>query len=281
MRKTKAMGCAIIVVIAILFILVFMNPIVVIPPGHVGVKVLFGNVREGILTEGLHIINPLLNVVKMDARLQSYTMSIAAQEGERYGDDAIDALTSEGLIVRLDLTAWYRLIPAEAPNVYRSIGIDYVAKVVRPLLRTAIRDRAVEYTAEDIYSIKRDEFVNSIIEHSIILSEGKGVYIDRILLRNVKLPLEIENAINAKITADQDAQKMKFVLIKEDLEKDRKIIEAEGIREANRIIALSLTRNYLTWYRIEMLKSLIASPNKSIIVIPEDLKSLPMIMSGQ
>ncbi len=279
--KAKSMGCLILVAVAVLFIFVFLNPLVIIPPGHVGVKVLFGNVRDGILNEGLNLINPLLNVVKMDARLQSYTMSIAPQEGARYGDDAIDALTSEGLIVRLDLTAWYRLIPADAPNVYRSIGIDYVAKVVRPLLRTAIRDRAVEYTAEDIYSVKRDEFVNSIIEHSIILSEGKGVFIDRILLRNVKLPKEIEDAINAKITADQDAQKMEFVLIKEDLEKDRKIIEAKGIHEANKIISQSLTRNYLTWYRIEMLKSLVASPNKSIIVIPEDLKSLPMLMPGQ
>jgi len=279
--KAKSMGCLVLVVVAVLFIFIFLNPLVIIPPGHVGVKVLFGNVRDGILNEGLHLINPLMNIVKMDTRLQSYTMSIAPQEGERRGDDAIDALTSEGLTVKLDLTAWYRLVPEEAPNVYRSIGIDYVSKVVRPLLRTAIRDRAVEYTAENIYSGKRNEFVNSIMEHAIDLSEGKGVEIDRILLRNVKLPKEIENAINAKITADQDAQKMEFVLVKEKLEKDRKIIEAEGIREANRIIAQGLTRNYLTWYRIEMLKSLIASQNKSIIVIPEDLKSMPMLMPGQ
>lgn len=233
------------------------------------------------LDEGFHIINPLLNIVKMDTRLQAYTMSVATAEGAKYGDDAIDALTSEGLMVRLDLTAWYRLIPQEAPNVYRTIGLDYVEKVVRPLLRTAIRDVAVNYTAEDIYTAKRDEFIDSMTTHAIKLSEGKGVEIDKILLRNVKLPKEVENAINAKITANQEAQKMEFVLQKEQKEKERKIIEAEGIREANRIIAQGLTPNYLTWYRIEMLKSLVNSPNNTIIVIPEDLKTMPMIMPGR
>ena len=170
------------------------------------------------------------------------------------------------------------IIPEEAPNVYKTIGEDYVYKVIRPLLRTAIRDIAVKYTAEDIYSTKRDEFVDRMMEHATKLAEGKGVEIDRVLLRNVKLPSEIEKAINEKLAADQEAQRMNFVLEKEKLEKERKIIEAEGIREANRIIAQGLTANYLRWYRIEMMKQLINSPNNTIMVIPEDLKSLPMIM---
>jgi len=183
--KVKSMGYLIGIIVVVLFVFVFLNPIVIIQPGYVGVKVLFGNVKEGVLQNGFHIVNPLLNIVKMDARLQSYTMSVSTQEGERTGDDAIDALTSEGLMVKLDLTAWYRLIPEDAPSVYRSIGLDYVSKVVRPLLRTSIRDIAVRYTAEDIYSSKRNEFTDSIITHAIILAKGKGIEIDRILLRNV------------------------------------------------------------------------------------------------
>ena len=279
--KIKSIGFLIVIVVAILFILIFLNPIVIIQPGYVGVKVLFGNVQEGILQNGFHIVNPLLNVVKMDTRLQAYTMSVATHEGEKVGDDAIDVLTSEGLLVKLDLTAWYRLIPEEAPRVYRSIGLDYVSKVVRPLLRTSIRDIAVRYTAEDIYSSKRNEFTDSIMAHAVQLAKNKGIEIDRILLRNVKLPKKIEDAINAKISADQEAQKMRFVLEKEKKEKERKIIEAEGIREANKIIAQSLTANYLTWYRIEMLKSLVNSPNNTIIIIPENMKSMPMIMPSK
>ena len=278
--RRKTIGITILVVIIALIIVIFLSPFTIIPPGHVGVKVLFGKVKSGVLHEGFHIINPLYNIVKMDTRLQAYTMSVAPTEGERKGDDAIEALTSEGLKVKLDITAWFRLIPEQAPEVYRRIGLDYVSKVVRPLLRTAIRDIAVKFSAEDIYSTKRDEFVRRIQERAVELAKGKGIEIDRILLRNVQLPKEVEDAINAKITADQEAQKMEFVLEKERKEKERKIIEAEGIREANRIIAQSLTPNYLRWYRIEMLKSLVNSPNNTIIVIPEDLKALPMIMPG-
>ena len=279
MWRTRA--ATVFVVVIIVIVLLFFNPIVIIPPGFVGVKVLFGKVSPKVLHNGLHIINPLYKVVKMDTRLQAYTMSAAAAEGEIKGDDAIEALTSEGLKIKLDITAWYRLIPEDAPKVYEKIGKDYVSKIVRPLLRTAIRDIAVKHTAEDIYSSKRDIIVDEIHKHSIELAKGKGIEIDKILLRNVKLPKEIEDAINAKIAADQEAQRMQFVLEREKREKQRKIIEAEGIREANRIIAQSLTANYIRWYRIEVLKQLINSPNNTIILLPEDLRSIPvMIPSG-
>ncbi len=278
--KPKIISFTVLIAAVVLFIVLFLNPFTVIPPGYVGVKVLFGKVQPGVLHEGFHIINPLYTIVKMDTRLQAYTMSATPTEGERRGDDAIEALTSEGLKVKLDITAWFRLIPEKAPEVYRKIGLDYVSKVVRPLLRTAIRDIAVKFSAEDIYSNKREEFVEKIQQRAIELAQGKGIEIDRILLRNVKLPKEVEDAINAKITANQEAQKMEFILEKERKEKERKIIEAEGIREANRIIAQSLTPNYLRWYRIEILKSLVNSPNNTIIVIPEDLKALPMVMPG-
>ncbi len=276
--RTKSTGCLVLIVIAVVFVFVFLNPIVIVQPGYVGVKVLFGKVYPTILQNGLHIVNPLLNVEKMDVRLQAYTMSVSPEEGEQHGDDAIDALTSEGLKVKLDLTAWYRLVAADAPKVYETIGKDYVSKVIRPLLRTAIRDMAVKYTAENIYSTKRDEFIQQIMDHAKDLAKGKGVEIDKILLRNVKLPKEIEDAINNKISADQQAQQMEFVLEKERSEKERKIIEAEGIRQANKIISQGLTPNYIRWYRIEMLKQLVNSQNNMIMVIPEDLKSLPMII---
>ncbi len=277
--KPRTIGRLILGVLIVLFILIFLNPIVIVPAGHVGVKVLFGKVYPGILTSGLHIVNPLLRIHKMDVRLQAYTMSIVQEEGQKYGDDAIDALTSEGLKVRLDLTAWFRLIPQDAPRVFAEIGEDYVGKVVRPMLRTAIRDIAVKYTAQDIYSSRREEFVNAVVQLATSLAEGKGIEVDRVLLRNVKLPTEVEAAINAKIAADQEAQRMRFVLEKEKQERERKIIEAEGIREANKIIAQGLTPNYIQWYRIEMMKELIHSPNNNMImIIPEELKSAPIIM---
>jgi len=275
---SKFSSTTIIIIVIVVILLIILNPFVIVPPGNVGVKVFLGKVYPRVLRNGFHIVFPLVKVVKMDVRLQAYTMSITTAEGEIRGDDAIEALTSEGLKVKLDITAWYRLIPEEAANVYKNIGPDYVVKIVRPSLRTSIRDIVVGNTAEEIYSAKRDEIVSKIQEHAVILSEGKGIEIDKILLRNVKLPEKIENAIDAKISADQDAQKMEFVLLKEKSEKERKIIEAEGIKEANYIISKSLTTNYIRWYRVEMLKQLVNSPNNTIIIIPEELKSAPIMI---
>ena len=271
----------VLVAIIVLFVVIFLlAAITVVPAGYVGTIVLFGKVKPQPLQPGLHIVNPLANVIKMETRLREYTMSVSHEEGIRKGDDAIDALTSEGLTVRLDLTAWYRLIPEEAPQVYNKIGEDYDRKVIRPTLRTAIRDVVVQFTAENIYSAKRDTVVNAIKARAESLIVGKGVIIDNILLRNVILPQKITDAIDAKLAADQDARKMEFVLQKERLEKQRKIVEAEGIREANQIIAKGLTSNYIKWYRIEMLKQLVNSPNNTIIIIPEDLKGgTPLILN--
>jgi regulator of protease activity HflC (stomatin/prohibitin superfamily) len=206
-------------------------------------------------------------------------MSIAPDEGQMNGDDAIDALTSEGLKVRLDLTAWFMIIASDAPRLYKEIGTDYESKVIRPTLRTAIRDVVVKFTAENIYSTKRDSVVTAITVRAQEMVKGKGIVLDRILLRNIILPPKIQEAIDAKLAADQDARRMEFVLQKETKEKERKIIEAEGIREANRIISMGLTPNYIQWYRIEVMKQLINSPNNTIIILPEDMKTAPVMLN--
>ncbi len=266
-------------IVIILAVIILLAAITVVPAGHVGVVVLFGKVRPAPLSPGLHVINPLANVVKMETRLLEYTMSVASAEGSVRGDDAIDALTSEGLKVRLDLTAWFRLKPEEAPKVYNEIGANYDRKVIRPTLRTAIRDVAVRYTAEDIYSAKRDSVVNEITNRAKELIGDRGIILDNILLRNVILPAKIADAIDAKLAADQDARRMEFILQKEVLEKERKIVEAEGIREANRIIAQGLTSSYIQWYRIEMLKQLVNSPNNTIVILPENMNSAPLMLN--
>lgn len=280
MNPAKATVTTVIAAIAVIVVvIVLLAAITVVPAGHVGVIVLFGKVKPTELSPGFHIVNPLANVIKMETRLLEYTMSVASSEGAQRGDDAIDALTSEGLKVRLDLTAWYRLNPDDAAQVYSNIGINFDRKIIRPTLRTAIRDIVVKYTAESIYSNKRDSVVMAINERARQLMGDRGITLDKILLRNVILPKKISDAIDEKLAADQDAQRMEFVLQKEHLEKERKIVEAEGIREANRIIAEGLTNSYIKWYRIEMLKQLVNSPNNTIVILPEDMDASPMMLN--
>src|ERR1700748_1555820 len=133
-----------------------------IDAGQIGVKSLFGKVDDDILTSGLNVVNPLVDIKRLDVKTQNYTMSGVHDEGDKAGDDAIRVLTADGLEVIIDLTVLYRVISAEAPNSVRETGLDYRDKIVRPLTRTKIRDNAVYFTAIDLYSTKRDLFQGRI-----------------------------------------------------------------------------------------------------------------------
>src|SRR6185312_15024607 len=121
--------------------------VVQVGAGEVGVRVLYGQVQNDVLSSGLHFINPLMDVQKMDIKTQNYTMSAVRDEGAKEGDDAIRVLTSDGLEVIMDITVLYRVISADAPRILRETGLDYTDKIVRPISRTSIRDNAVYYDA--------------------------------------------------------------------------------------------------------------------------------------
>ena len=135
-----------------------------IDAGHVGVQSLFGKVQERVLTSGLNLINPFVEVHVFDVKTQNYTMSGVHDEGNQVGDDAIRVLTADGLEVVIDLTVLYRVTSTEAPRIMRETGLDYRDKIVRPLTRTKIRDNAVYFTAIDLYSTKRDLFQGRIFK---------------------------------------------------------------------------------------------------------------------
>jgi regulator of protease activity HflC (stomatin/prohibitin superfamily) len=262
-------------VLAIIFLILSM--VRMVGPGQVGVQVLFGDVKERTLKSGLHLVNPLISLERMSVRTQAYTMSSKAGEGQVRGDDAITTLTSGGLSVDLDVTIWFHLIPENAAKVYRDIGPDYLDKIVRPAIRTAIRSATANYNEKDIYSAKRTEVTNTIFEDLVESFEGKGVECEKVLLRNVDLPPKVKDAIDEKIAAEQEAKKMVFVLQKEEKEAERKRVEAEGISKANRVIANSLTSRYLQWYYIQTLGKLVGSPNNSFIITPFDQKLTPLL----
>jgi len=270
----RRIGVALVVVLAVLFALSFFR---VVPPGYAGVPVLLGRVQNQ-LSSGLNVVWPIVQVVLMDVRTNAYTMSAIKDEGQLKGDDAIDALASDGLTVSLDVTVWFRLDVARASWVYQNIGPDYVEKIVRPSIRTALRDAASRFTATRLYSADgRAEYaarVDSLLDAAFI---GKGVIRERVLLRRVKLPDVVMQAIEAKLAEEQNAQKMQFTLEKEKKEAERKVIEAEGIAKANRTISGSLTANYLTWYYVEMLKNVADSQNNTFVIMPFDQKLIPML----
>ena len=276
-QLNKVIGLFRVILIIGIFIGVIFSALVQIGPGQIGVTILFGNVQDIVLKSGLNFVNPLVEVEKLDVKTQAYTMSGIKDEGAVKGDDAIVTLSSDGLTLKLDVTVWFRLSETEAPNLLRTLGIDYMEKIVRPASRTALRDVSVKYNATDIYSSKRDDFVNDITKNLEKSFEGRGIVLEKVLLRNVELPDKVKEAIDEKIAAEQRAQQMVYVLQKENQEAERKQVEARGVSEAQKIISSTISPQYLQWKYIETLKDLMNSKNNTIVITPYDQKLTPLL----
>ncbi len=241
--------------------------IVQINAGQIGVKSLFGKVQNDVLGSGLHFINPFVQVQRLDIKTQNYTMSGIHDEGNQTGDDAIRVLTSDGLEVTIDLTVLYKLLPSEAPRLIRETGVDYTDKIVRPLTRTKIRDNSVYYEAVSLYSNKRDEFQQRIFKSIDEDFKKRGLILEQLLVRNITLPQSVKATIEQKINAEQDAQKMQFVLLKEKQEAERKRVEAQGIADYQRIINIGLTDQQLQYEQIKAYLELAKSPNSKVVIM--------------
>ncbi|MBC8155954.1 MAG: prohibitin family protein [Bacteroidetes bacterium] len=248
--------------------------------GQVGVISLFGNVGDRILPSGLNFVNPLATVAEFDTKTQNYTMSAVTDEGERKGDDAIRVLTADGLEVIIDLTVLYRVTPADAPQIFRTIGEDYTDKIVRPITRTRIRDNAVYYDAVALYSTRRDEFQTRIYRTIEADFKKRGLMLEQLLIRNIDLPASVKKTIESKINAEQDAQKMQFVLQKERQEAERKRVEAQGIADYQKILATGLTDKQLQYEQIKAQRELAASPNAKIVIM-NGRGNTPLILSDK
>jgi regulator of protease activity HflC (stomatin/prohibitin superfamily) len=250
------------------------SSIVQVEPGQVGVQKLFGKVNNNILESGLNVINPLAKVVMFDVRTENYTMSGVLDEGQKQGDDAIRVLSADGLEVIVDLTVLYRVVPSEAPRILKEVGNDYRNVVVRPICRTRIRDNAVYYDAVALYSSKRDEFQAKIFASIDADLKSRGLLLEQLLVRNITLPESVKTTIESKINAEQEAQKMTFVLQKERQEAERKRVEAQGIADYQKILSTGLSDKLLQY---EMIKAISASPNSKLIFMTNG-KNLPVMV---
>jgi regulator of protease activity HflC (stomatin/prohibitin superfamily) len=250
-----------------------------IDAGKVGVKSLFGNVQSDVLESGLHMVNPLIDITTFDIQTQNYTMSVIHDEGAKDGDDAIRVLSNDGLEVIIDLTVLYRVLPNEAPKILKGIGENYTDKIVRPVTRTRIRDNAVYYDAVALYSSKRAEFQQRIFKTIEADFKSRGLVLEQLLIRNINLPTSVKTTIESKINAEQEAQKMIFVLQKEKQEAERKRVEAQGIADYQKIISSGLTDKQLQYEQIKAQKEIATSSNTKIIFMGKG--SAPVILSDK
>jgi regulator of protease activity HflC (stomatin/prohibitin superfamily) len=245
----------------------FTSAVKQIEAGEVGVQKLFGKVDGKILESGLNVVNPMVEVTTFDIKTQNYTMSATHEEGDKSGDDAIRVLTSDGLEVIIDLTVLYSIIPSKAPTILQEIGVDYKNIIVRPITRTKIRDNAVYYDAVSLYSTKRDVFQDRIFKDIEANFRKRGLLLEQLLIRNITLPASVKQTIESKINAEQDAQKMTFVLQKEKQEAERKRVEAQGIADYQQILSTGLSEKQLQYESIKAQQAIATSPNTKIIIM--------------
>jgi len=271
-------------VLAILILLI--GCITIIDSGEVGVPILFGKVQDYTLSEGLNFVNPLLSIVKYPIRLQEYTMSSAKGEGSKYGDDSIAVKTKDGLTIKLDMTIWWRIDGKKAYDIYRKIAKDYeelITKVIRPSLRTLVRDVAVKYTMNDLYTTSRQSFVSNLQAEAEKYLGSKNIVVDKVLVRKIILPAQVEEAIARKMKMMQEAEAMEFEKEKAIKQAEIKRIEAKGLADAQRIINSSLTPLYVQYKAIDVYKELVDSQNTTFVVMPTSPKGagLPLILNAQ
>ncbi|MCD6217373.1 prohibitin family protein [bacterium] len=270
---------SILIVVGVLLIAI--SGLRIVDAGYVGVEKLFGKVTPTPLKEGLHLINPLKVVVPLTIRTEAYTMSGTTDEGQVRGDDSIKVLTSDGLTVTLEVTVWFKIKPDEAPRIYRELGESYVAKIVRPTVRTALRNAAAKHTSSAIYSSeKRVIFVQDVEQEIEPSFKTYGIILENTLLRNVALPQMVATAIETKLKADQEQQEMDFVLQKETKEAERKRIEAKGIADANREIADSIGGPYGLLIQ-QWIKEVVSSEKTQIIYVSSESSGLPVLEAGR
>jgi len=240
----------------------------VIPAGHVGVVDLFGRVAPETLKAGIQIVNPLARVVPL---------SIKTEELK----EVMDVPSKEGLSMQIEVSVLFHLDPDKASDVYRTIGEEYVRVILEPQFRSVTRGVTAGYEAKALYTSEREHLAQVIADDLRTLLAPRGVQIESTPLRKLSLPARITTAIEEKLSADQESQRMEFVLLKEKQEAERKRIEAGGIADFQRIVAQGISQELLRWKGIEATMKVAESPNAKVIVIGAGKDGLPLILGGQ
>lgn len=238
-----------------------------VPAGSVGVLTLFGRVTGEQLPEGIHWVNPFK---------VNNTMTLRTQSKE----ETSQTPSSEGLNVDMDVTILYHLDGSKASNVYQTLGDEYEKQIVIPEFRSAIRDTTADHKAASLYSAERSEVQQTVFHTVRDALAPRGIVVESVLLRGVRLPPDLAAAIEEKQRMDQESQAMAFRLTKEKQEAERKRIEAQGIHDFQAIVSQGISDQLLQWKGIEATERLADSQNTKVVIIGNHKNGLPLVLGG-
>jgi prohibitin 1 len=239
----------------------------IIPAGHVGVVDFLGNVSDNTLKPGINLVNPMATVVKFDARTQELK-------------ETMNVPSKEGLTVTLEISLLYSLSFEYANRIYKTVGENYAETILIPQFRSVVRGVTASYDAKALYTAEREVLANRIEQELSALVKSRGITLEAAPLRQITLPPGLTASIEEKLKADQESQRMQFVLLKESQEAERKRIEAKGIADFQDIVSKGISEQVLKWKGIEATEKLAASPNSKVVIIGSGKDGLPIILGG-
>jgi regulator of protease activity HflC (stomatin/prohibitin superfamily) len=235
-------------------VMLMISACTVVRQGEVGVKRKLGKLNQQIVQPGAVVYNPFVaTIIKMPTRTINVEISS-------------NLPSKEGLNVSAVISILYRIQPAKAPDILENIGVNYEETIVTSVFRSAAADVCSRFFAKDMHSAERASIEKAITEQMANILSPRGFDVQAVLLKNIQLPTGLARAVEEKLEAEQDAQRMEFLLEREKKEAQRKLIEAQGTRDAQKIIAEGLSDQIIQWQSIEAFKSLAQSPNAKIIV---------------
>lgn len=265
-RRTNSPAAPLVASIAVLLALFAVSrAFTVVPAGHVGVVDFFGRVSPETLKSGINLVNPLARVERM---------SVKTQEEK----EVMDVPSKEGLTVKLEVSALYHLDPEKAAEVYKTVGPDYASILLQPQFRSVTRGVTAGYEARALYTSEREHLAHAIADEVQKLVGPRGIVVEATPLRQLTLPARLAAAIEEKLGAEQESQRMQFVLTKEKQEAERKRIEAQGVADFQRIVSQGISAELLKWKGIEATLKVAESQNAKVVIVGAGKEGLPVIL---
>lgn len=238
-----------------------------VPAAHIGVVSTFGQVSTAVLPAGLHFTNPF-------AQLLTFTIKTQLLEQQNH------VPTKEGLTVDLDVAVLFRADEKRVRDIYLGLGANYVSVLVQPELSSAVRGLTSEADAKALYTSGRLEMQKRLKAELVSALSPRGIVVEEVLLKAVRLPDLLAHAIELKAQAEQDSARMEFVLTKERQEAERKAVEAKGIAAFQRIVSEGISPALLQWKGIEATEKLASSSNSKMVIMGNGKDSLPVLLGA-
>jgi len=265
LQKSEATFAILGLVVAL--IIALLQSFTIIPAGHTGVIDFLGYVSDHTLKPGVNMVNPMANVEKM---------SIKTQELK----ELMSVPSKEGLSVDLEISLLFKLDSEKANEIYKTVGPNYAEIILTPQFRSVVRGVTARYEAKALYTASREKLAGEILDELENLVGPRGIIVEQAPLRQIQLPERLTKSIEEKLQAEQESQRMEFILTREKQEADRKRIEAKGIADFQEIVSKGISEQLLKWKGIEATEKLAGSQNTKVVIIGSGKDGLPLILGS-